>query len=65
MNELDKSFAIACISVAAVVITIVAAIYYGMSNNNRQYHAAMQQCIETRGTWVPIAGTGACVINNQ
>lgn len=65
MNDLDKSFAIGCISAAAVVICIVISIYYGMSNNNRRYHAAMQQCIEARGTWVPTTGTGACVINNR
>lgn len=65
MNDLDKSFAIGCISAAAVVICIVSAIYYGMSNNNRQYHAAMQQCIEARGTWVPTQSSGACIMGNR
>lgn len=69
MSTLDKSemitFSVGCISAAAVVISVVAAIYYGISNSSRQYHTAMQQCIEARGTWVPTTGTGACVINNR
>lgn len=71
MTGFEKSetitFSVACFSIAAVVIAIIASIYFGIMHSNQLYYATMQQCIEAHGTWIPNhgSGSGACVINNQ
>ena len=69
MTGFEKSetitFSVACFSAAAVVIAIVVSIYFGTVHSNQLYYAAMQQCIEAHGTWVPSINSGACVINNN
>ena len=69
MTSFEKSetitFSVACFSIAAVVIAIIASIYFGTVHSNQLYYATMQQCIEAQGTWIPNRGSGACVINNQ
>lgn len=56
---------VGCVCVAAIVISIVAAFYFGVMNSGIRYHATMNECIQARGTWVPTGTTGACVINKQ
>jgi len=56
-----------CISIcfAFVIIAMVAAIYFGTVSNSRQYHEQAKLCLEARGSWVPTAGGGACIVNNR
>lgn len=57
-------FVSGCVCAAAVVIAIVAAFYNGANNSSLRYHAAMNECIQARGTWVPSMGnSGSCIIN--
>ena len=68
MNSKDEviKFVSGCVCAALVAIAIVAAIYYGANNGSIRYHAAMNECIQARGTWVPAVGnSGSCVINKQ
>lgn len=60
------TFIVGCVCLAAVLISVVAALYFGATNSSILYHNAMNECIQARGTWVPAIGnTGSCVINKQ
>jgi hypothetical protein len=56
-----------CVSIcfASVIITMVAAIYFGTVSNSRQYHEQAKLCLEARGSWVPTSSGGSCIINNR
>jgi len=64
-NNDTITFVVGCVCLAAVIISIVAAFYFGATNSNIRYHNAMNECIQARGTWVPTGASGTCVINRQ
>ena len=66
MNFRDAiTFTVACVCTAAVAISIVLSIYYGTTNSSQRYYAAMNECINARGSWVPVGNSGSCIMNRQ
>ena len=59
------TFAVGCVSVAAVIMTIAVSIYLGTVNSDRVYQDSMRQCVEAGGTYVPTVTRAACIINNR
>lgn len=66
MNNWGLDLFIGCTTAVVIVLGVVAAIYFGMLDNNQKYYASMEKCIAAAGTFVPMRGGEAfCFMGNK
>lgn len=64
MDSGTKGVIIVAIATVLLGTSFVGGCTYVVTENNRQYYATMQQCVESGGTFVPTRGdnsSAACI----
>ena len=57
----NKLAAFVAVAIAVVGLVAVAGMTYGCVSTSNRYYDAQGQCVSAGGTWIPTAGSGACV----